>query len=189
MQHLQLTDEQLAIRLQSGDAEVTALIYERFKSGLFMFCVRILSNKDAAEDAVHETFVKLIVQHSQLSHPASLKSWLYTIARNEAFASLNRTKRIRELNDDDENIFESDDALSMDGTEERLKIVETVLNQLLPQYKEVLLLREYESMNYEEIAHITGTTISAVKSRLFKARKAMMKKLEPLKKRGYDEFE
>ncbi|MFA5832541.1 MAG: RNA polymerase sigma factor [Bacteroidota bacterium] len=182
MQQLPLTDEQLAIRLQSGDSDATALIYERFKSGLFLFCIRILSDADAAEDAVHETFVKMIVQRSQLNHPTSLKSWIFTIARNESFAALNRKKKIRELNDQDEDVFESEASPPMVETDERMKIVERMLDQLLPQYKEVLLLREYESMDYVEIAKVTGTTISSVKSRLFKARKAMLKKLESLKK-------
>ncbi|MEI7907869.1 MAG: sigma factor-like helix-turn-helix DNA-binding protein, partial [Bacteroidota bacterium] len=60
--------------------------------------------------------------------------------------------------------------------------LEKMLDQLLPQYKEVLMLREYESMTYDEIAVVTGTTVSAVKSRLFKARKALMERLEPLQK-------
>lgn len=182
MQQLPLTDEQLALRLQSGDVDSIALIYHRFKNGLFLFCVRILSDTSAAEDAVHETFVKMMAQRSQLHQPSALKSWIFTIARNEAFIVLSRRKKYRVLNEHDENVFESDDFSVLYEESERRVIVEKILDQLLPQYKEVLLLREFESMNYMEIAEITGTSISSVKSRLFKARKAMMKKLKPLKK-------
>lgn len=84
-------------------------------------------------------------------------------------------KKTRPITDDDE-IFSEETPLTTMETNERKIVLETLLNQLLPQYQEVLLLREFESMNYEEIAAITGTTISSVKSKLFKARKELMEK-------------
>jgi RNA polymerase sigma-70 factor (ECF subfamily) len=53
------------------------------------------------------------------------------------------------------------------------------MNALKPEYKEVLMLREFEQHSYDEIAIITGNTESSVKSRLFKARKALAEKLKP----------
>lgn len=86
------TDEQLGIRFKNGDAEAVTLIYERYKSGLFLFCVRLLSDHAAAEDVVQETFVKMIAERTHLKNPGSLKSWMYIIARNEAFTQLHRKK-------------------------------------------------------------------------------------------------
>jgi RNA polymerase sigma-70 factor (ECF subfamily) len=62
---------------------------------------------------------------------------------------------------------------------ERKELIEIVLQRLHAPYREVIILREYERLSYEEIAGITGTTISSVKSRLFKARKALIEKLKP----------
>jgi RNA polymerase sigma-70 factor (ECF subfamily) len=176
------TDEQLGIRFKNGDAEAVTLIYERYKSGLFLFCLRLLSDHAAAEDVVQETFVKMIAERTHLKNPGALKSWMFIIARNEAFTQLHRKKGIRELNENDENIFQAEPPLADVETRERAVILEKMLDQLLPQYKEVLMLREYESMTYDEIAAVTGATVSAVKSRLFKARKALMTRLEPLQK-------
>jgi RNA polymerase sigma-70 factor (ECF subfamily) len=62
---------------------------------------------------------------------------------------------------------------------ETTEIVELVLNQLKVEYREVLVLRQYDKLSYAEIAAITGNTVSSVESRLFKARKALAKKLAP----------
>jgi RNA polymerase sigma-70 factor (ECF subfamily) len=178
MPQYQISDEQLALRLQHGEIQVLSLIYERYKVGLYSFCYRLLGDGNSAEDVVHETFSKLLSERGKLQNPASLKSWMFTIARNEAFAVLNQNKKIRLLTGDDE-IFSDETPLTAMETNERKKVIETLLNQLLPQYKEVLLLKEFELMNYEEIASITGTSISAVKSKLFKARKELMEKAKP----------
>lgn len=170
-----ISDEQLAIRLQNGDNQALTQIYERYKQGLYSFCYRLLGDGKSAEDVVHETFIKALTEKEKLQNPAVLKSWMFTIARNEAFAILNHRKKTRPITDDDE-IFSEETPLTTVITNERTILLETLLNQLLPQYKEVLLLREFESMNYEEIAAITGTTISSVKSKLFKARKELMEK-------------
>ncbi len=184
MQRIIPTDEQLSNRLKTGDTEAIVLIYERFKSGLFLFCVRLLSDSSAAEDIVHDTFFTMIVEKSQLKNPAFLKSWIFTIARNKAFDLLNKKKKIGVLDEYNENVFSDESFEAGYESNERAMILEKMLDQLLPQYKEVLILREYESMKYEEIADVTGTTVSSVKSRLFKARKALMKKIEPLKTEG-----
>jgi RNA polymerase sigma-70 factor (ECF subfamily) len=185
MDHSTVTDEELALRLQQGDTAAMTLIYERYKQGLFSFCRRLLSDRDAAEDALQETVIKMIAARATLSNPSSLRSWLYTIARNEALSIIRRRNHIRELTDDDENIFVTEDEPKRLETAERTVLVESALNRLLPQYKEVLLLREYETMNYEEIASVTGATVSSVKSRLFKARRALLEQLKPYRKAGH----
>jgi len=185
MDHSTVTDEELALRLKQGDTAAMTMIYERYKQGLFSFCRRLLSDRDAAEDALQETVIKMIAARETLSNPSSLRPWLYTIARNEAYSILRRRNHVRELTDDDENIFATEDEpIHLESTE-RTVLVESALNRLLPQYKEVLLLREYELLNYEEIASVTGATVSSVKSRLFKARRALLGQLKPYRKAGH----
>ena len=90
-----------------------------------------------------------------------------------------RKKRAVPLGDDDV-VWEKETPFELLLQSEEKEIVEHVLGELKPEYREIILLREYESLSYEEIASVTSTTISAVKSRLFKARKALVKKLRPL---------
>lgn len=178
MSHNPISDEELAIRLQRGDNRAFTLIYEQYKQGLYVFCYHLLGDGKSAEDVVHETFSKVLVESAKLQNPSSLKSWMFTIARNEAFSLIKQTKKFRPITNED-NIFDEDSTLIALEESEQTQLLEKLLNQLLPQYKEVLLLREFESMNYEEIALVTGTTISSVKSKLFKARKELMEKAKP----------
>lgn len=63
---------------------------------------------------------------------------------------------------------------------EQVELVTHFLGQLKPDYREVLILREYQNLSYDEIAAITRSTLSAVKSRLFKARRKLADYMEPL---------
>lgn len=182
MQHSPLTDEQLSIRVQHGDLPAVTELYHRWKQGLYRFAVRLITDPVAAEDIIHDAFVTLIEEHASVRNPAALRSWLYSIVRNEAFALLNKNKRHRPLDEQDEYIFDGENSATVIENDEVKQQIELALEQMLPQYKEVLLLREYEALNYEEIAAVTGSTVSSVKSRLFKARKALMTKMEPFRK-------
>ena len=78
------SDTELLSLMHSGDRRAFAEIYRRYRRALYAFCVRLLSDTQAAEDAVHEAFLKLSAGSEAISQPAALKSWLYTVARNEA---------------------------------------------------------------------------------------------------------
>ena len=184
MPHELITDEYLAIRLKNGDGRAASQIYERYKTGVYSFCRRLLGDGAAAEDAVHETIVKMMTLHGSLRNPGSLKSWLFTIARNEAFSMLEKRKHYRPLSDEDEKILSEESPVLEFQNDEQSAIITAILDAMLPHYKEVLLLREYEGMNYEEIAGVTRSSVSAVKSRLFKARKALLETMEPYRKAG-----
>jgi RNA polymerase sigma-70 factor (ECF subfamily) len=78
-----------------------------------------------------------------------------------------------------ETVWIEETPLTFAQENETKAIVRTCIDALKVEYREVLLLREYEGQSYEEIAAITGNTESSVKSRLFKARKALAEKLKP----------
>ena len=66
---------------------------------------------------------------------------------------------------------------------EQIELVKAFLDQLKPDYREVIVLREYQNMSYEEIAAVTRSTLSAVKSRLFKARRKLADYMAPVMER------
>lgn len=180
-----LTEEQLAIRLRSGDMQALHALYERWKEGLFRFAARLVSDGAAAEDIVHDAFVTMFDARQQLTDPGALRSWTYTVVRNNAYTFLNKEKRLKPLDEgDDAEFFDDAEADSALELGERDRQIETLLAALPPHYREVLLLREFEGMQYEEIAAVTGSSVSAVKSRLFKARRVLMKRMEPLRRRN-----
>ena len=171
------TDAELLVRLKTGDAMAFTALYDRYKQPLFAFCLRMLHDQARAEDVVHDTFLKVFRESHTLLNLESFRSWLFRIARNETLMLIRRNRESEPL--DTDGIWEEETPLSvLEKAEERV-IVQTLLNTLKKEYREVLHLREYQQLSYAEIARITGTTESSVKSRIFKARQALAQKLNP----------
>ena len=171
----QKTDQELIALLRGGSQKAFAELYARYKRGLFAFCLRLLCNTQEAEDAVHETFVKLA--RASIAEPSALKSWLYRVARNECLM----TRRRDRASGDADGVWEDETPLSLAEKADTRSIVQGALERLSAEYREVLLLREFEGMSYGEIVEVTGTSAASVKSKLFRARRALAGLLEDVR--------
>ena len=180
-------DRALIEAFRSGDEFAFVSLYNRYKGAVYAFCVKMLLDKSLAEDVVQDTFLRVYENRERLASAASFKSWLFTIARNQCLNQLRRSHRQVPL---------ADDAVVTDAStafgrpkespagqmekSERIELVNYFLAQLKPDYREVIVLREYQNLSYEEIAAVTKSTLSAVKSRLFKARRKLAGFMEPV---------
>lgn len=162
--------------MRSGNHKALGQLYNRYHQHLLRYCTRLLKNEQSAEDIVQNVFLKLQIGQQSIRNGQSLQSWLFTVARNEALSSI---KKIKTINADETIVWDGDTPEDEFVAKERKDVIEIVLQRLHAPFREVILLREYEHLSYEEIAGITGTTVSSVKSRLFKARKALIEKLKP----------
>jgi RNA polymerase sigma-70 factor (ECF subfamily) len=159
------------------DPEAHAQLYRKYKGRLYSFCLRLLHDRPGAEDAVQNTFLKLCQANEPPEQPEALRCWLFRVARNEALMTLRRQKASPDS--EDAGMWDNETPFTILTGMETREIVQTAVAGLRVEYREVILLREYEQLSYAEIADITGTTESSVKSRLFKARKALAAKLQP----------
>jgi len=175
-----LSDEQLLEQLQLGSPSAFAQLYQRYKHRVYAYCYRLLRDEQRAEDVVQETFLKIHENLYLLQKPEMFRPWLFSIARNEAYTHLRRRRYTEDLESQGDLVWEEDNPLEAVIESDRKNIIQHYLGLLKPHYRELLILREYEQLSYTEIAQITGLTESAVKSGLFKARKALGKKLEPV---------
>jgi RNA polymerase sigma-70 factor (ECF subfamily) len=175
-------DEQLVERLSSDSALSFFCLYHQYKHRVYAYCYRLLRHPQNAEDATQETFIKVHRSLGTLENAASLQAWIFSIARNEAYTILRRLRPTTELDDETGNVWDEENPLEKVVQKERAGIVQHCLGLLKPSYRELLILREYEELSYAEISRITGASESAVKSGLFKARRAMGKKLESILK-------
>lgn len=171
------TDEQLVMELRNGSVDAFEEIYHRYKRHIFTFCLNLTGDRSLAEDATHDTFLKMYHNIGTLKDPRTLRSWLYNVARNGVYRQLHRNQRNGSL--EEESVWTEETPLFLVERREIKDIMNTCIDALKAEYKEVLYLREYEQHSYEEIAVITGDSVSSVKSRLFKARKALADKLKP----------
>ncbi len=175
-------DEQLIERLSNEGDRPFLHLYHRYKHRVYAYCYRLLRHPQNAEDATQETFVKIHRSLDTLENTASLQAWIFSIARNEAFTILRRQRPTAELEEETRDVWDDENPLEKVVQKERAVIVQHCLGLLKPSYRELLILREYEELSYVEISSITGASESAVKSGLFKARRAMRKKFDAILK-------
>ena len=173
----QPTDDQLITRAKHGDREALGEIYVRYRPRMHRFALKLLRDSDEAEDCTQEAFIKAQKGMADLQVASSLRAWLFSIIRNEVFEHFRKNRRNGHLDGDEvwNGSSPHEEVVSAETTE----IVQDAIAELKEEYREVLILREYERMSYAEIGNVTGDTESSVKSRLFKARKALVKKLGP----------
>jgi len=170
-----LTDSQLVNLALSGRTEAFAGLYTRYRDSIYHYCLRLLKREDLAMDAVNETFLRMHESIATLRDGISLRAWLLSIARNYSFNSMRSARATEPL--DPEGLSDDDTPYEIYVKEEQSANLKSLIDNLKPLYREVIILKEYEGLSYGEIAAITGSTESAVKSRLFKARKALARAL------------
>ena len=179
------TDEKALIEaFQQGDEFAFVSLYNRYKGAIFAFCLKMLLDREQALDVMQETFLRIYENRDRLLNAGSFKAWTFTIARNQSLNHLRRSSRQVAL--DEQQPLPGSDALRPLATlekNEQVALVNHFLARLKPEYREVLILREYQNLSYEEIAAITRSTLSAVKSRLFKARRKLAQFMEPALRR------
>ena len=177
---MQLDDNALIRAFQEGDEFAFVSLYNRYKSGVYVFCVKMLLDKELAQDVMQETFLRVYENRDRLLKTDSFKAWLFTIARNQCLNQLRRSTRQVQFDESVEVPAGAESpALSLEKSEQ-VEIVAHFLRQLKPEYREVIILREYQNLSYDEIAAVTRSTLSAVKSRLFKARRKLADYIEPV---------
>jgi RNA polymerase sigma-70 factor, ECF subfamily len=175
------SDKALLTRFREGDTTAFTALYDNYKQRLFAYSYRMIPNHQSAEEIVQTTFIKAYGSLQSLQNPELFHHWLFSIARNEVYTFLRR-----KYSNDSMQSIESEDVMSRDETpleslvrDETLQLLQGSINQLNPEYREVLILRHYEKLSYVEIGEITGDSVSSVESRLFKARKALAQKMGP----------
>lgn len=172
MEH-QETDERLLEKAANGETAAFQVLYERYRDPIFRFAYRMLGSTEAAEDVAHDCFLSLIKEPGRFdSERASLRTYLYAAARNQAvrrYQNFNRESAIDDFPDEfrvPENHEPSQKVLDAELAAE----VGRAIASLPPLQREALVLFEYEDLSLAEIAAIVGADSNAVKARLFRAR-------------------
>jgi len=185
------TDETLIIEYYSGNTEAFEEIFQRYKKRILNFSLRLLNNLADAEDVVGELFFILMKKKNSYSPKGKFSTWLYTIAYNRCIDKIRRRRKLvfpwyrKKENDAYEEIEIADTApLASENVEkkETAELVKKAIDTLPQKYKEVIIMREYQDLHYDEIAKILGWSASKVKVMIFRARKMLKKELLPILK-------
>lgn len=153
--------------VQQGRIELLETLIDRYQGPLFGYAFRVLSQREAAEDAVQESFLKVFRCRLQYRQGASFKAWLYQICLNVCRDALRRGKR--------RPTVELEEVPSS-GHEDHVIAAQRVreaLRQIPDKQREVFLLVEYQGLSYQEAADTLQVPIGTIKSRMFHATRAL----------------
>ncbi len=181
-----MTDSQLIREIKDGNVELYSELMQRYQRKIIAFIYHMLKSAGLellAEDLCSETFYKAYRSlHSFREMDASFSTWLYTIARNTVLSELRKQKAANVSLEEAgyEPVASSDDIPEQQALrKERMEMVREAINNLPEKQRSALILREYDQLDYQEIASILGQTVSSVKSLLFRARASVKAQLEP----------
>lgn len=181
-----MTDSQLIREIKDGNVQLYSELMRRYQRKILSFIFHMLKSAQLelmAEDLCSETFYKAYRSlHSFREVDASFSTWLYTIARNTVLSELRKQKNANLSLDESGYIPVAplDDVPEQQVLQnERMSLVREAINNLPEKQRSALILREYDQLDYQEIANILGQTVSSVKSLLFRARASVKLQLEP----------
>lgn len=145
-------------------------LYRDIKDNLYKYLMKLSGDSHIAEEIVQETFCRAL-EHILIDKRELSAAWFYTVARHQYFDYIKKQKKYKydvdfdkeidhSRNDIDVNLIKSDEAV----------VIKKVLSELKDNYREILELREFKQLSYEEISKITGMNLVQVKVTLYRAR-------------------
>lgn len=181
-----MTDSQMIREIKEGNTELYSELMRRYQRKILAFIYHMLKSAHLelmAEDLCSETFYKAFRSlHSFREVDASFSTWLYTIARNTVLSEL-RKQRAGSIPLEESGVVPvAPSELVPEQAilrSERVELVREAINNLPEKQRSALILREYDQLDYQEIANVLGQSVSAVKSLLFRARSSVKSQLEP----------
>jgi len=168
-------DAELVRRIRAGDIGAYGALVARYRDRLGRYAVHMIGDREDAEEALQDSFVRAYRSLERCNDPARFGAWLYGILVNRCRTTGARAARRRRLFVHD---VEALNGAPHPDAMERLEwtdAVERALARLAPEYREAFLLKHVEDLEYEEIAELTGDGISALKMRVKRAREQLQK--------------
>lgn len=181
-----LTDEQLVEMAVTENPDAFGVIVSRWERKIFALCYGMLGREDEAKDAAQETFIAAFRNLKNFRGDAKVSSWLHRIAVNQCLTTKRRTKtRSESFLDDEENagdrVFVAPAGLQPSKTAEaaeRLQHVRQAVSSLPVELRQIIVMKEFEEMTFQQISEALDLPLSTVKSRLYTALKQLRMKLE-----------
>lgn len=174
-----MTEQEIVISARQGDQGAFTALVQTYQHAVYNLCYRMLGTAEQAEDAAQEAFLRAYAQFQRYDPERPFKTWLFAIASHHCIDVLRRRRMIW-LDIDNEplaghpalrepRLGPEDVALKHEYAAD----VQALLDRLPPKDRAAVVMLYWYNLSYQEIAVVTGATVSSVKSRLHRARVAM----------------
>ncbi|MDE0882596.1 MAG: sigma-70 family RNA polymerase sigma factor [Myxococcota bacterium] len=182
------SQNQLLRRAQEGDEQALEALLRSVQPQLYRFSMKMCRQTQDAEDVLQDSMLAMARSFRDFRGNSSFSTWLFTIARSFCIKKRRKAKFAPKHEESLEGLkaFESAGIASSDlnpeqqaASNEVWQKVQQGIKQIEPDYREVLILRDIEGLRAKEVAEIVGISVSAVKSRLHRARSELREVLAP----------
>ncbi len=184
------SDEVLVERVQKGDKRAFDLLVLKYQQKVFAIISRYVRDSHEVQDVAQEAFIKAYRALANFRGDSAFYTWMYRIAINTAKNHLVAKSRRPPINDvdlDDAEFYEGESAMKeIENPENRLardelkQVIDDAIRDLPNDLRTAVTLREFDGLSYEEIAEVMECPVGTVRSRIFRAREAIDKAVEPL---------
>lgn len=179
-----MTEEELASKCKLADNQARKELYELYGGSLMAICLRYIGDREAAEDVLHDGFIRIFQSIGQFSYQGngSLKAWLSRVMVNEALGYL----RKRSMQSQQEVVMEQ--VPDMEETDEEIgDVPQSVLMKMIAElpegYRTVFNLYVFEEKSHKEIAQMLGITEHTSSSQFYRAKTLLAKKINEYRKK------
>jgi RNA polymerase sigma-70 factor, ECF subfamily len=168
----QVDDAILVQAAQDGDTDAFEAIVRNHQAGVYRVALRMLGSRADAQDVTQETFVRAWRSLGRFRSNSTVSTWLYRIVTRRCLDVIAARRTTEHLDED----LQTSAAGPSETAErrERLQAVTRAIAMLPAEQRAALVLREFESLSYQEVADVLGTTVPAVKGRIHRARIAVL---------------
>lgn len=175
-----MNDEQVWLeQARRGDKNAFGQLIEAYQGPVYNLAYRMLGNSGEAEEAAQEAFIRAYTRLDSYDPAHKFSTWLLSITSNYCIDQIRKRRAV--LLSIDEPLpphpaLHSDNNKGPEAeymAQEREQLVQNLMSALPEEYRQAVVLRYWYDMSYEEIADVQETTVSAVKSRLFRARRIL----------------
>jgi RNA polymerase sigma-70 factor (ECF subfamily) len=184
----QLTDEELVATVLEGHPEHFGELVERYQGRLINYLFRLVRNAEEAHDLAQEVFIKVYQALDRFDSRYKFSSWLFRVAQNAAIDQM-RKRRLRLVSihrQDDRSSELHEWEFAAQGrspygdlrNQERAEAIRQAIEELPWEYRELILLRHFGELSYEEIARLKEMPLGTVKNKLFRGRQMLKDKLD-----------
>ena len=168
-------------------------IYKEYGQRILNLSYKMLRNEETARDLTQEIFIKVYLNKESFKKESNIYTWIYRIALNHILnflkknsrrnlMSIEEKKTINELNKDKVHSINNDNPTPIEiiNKSEREKTIWNAINSLPAKYRVPFILHKYEEKEQKDIAELMGISVSAVETRVHRAKKQLIKILEPV---------
>jgi len=161
-----MTDATLVRRVLEGDTAAFTMLVDRHAAACTRFATRMLGNREDAEDATQETFLRAYRSLARYEERQAFRTWLFQILINRCrTAAVRRERRHRMFLVDDDAVASASVRPAAEASDLRAEL-QRVVDALDPDQREAFLLKHVEQLSYDEMAAATGVGVSALKMRV-----------------------